>query len=323
MQGIIPLGLVTVYLTGTTTPATIYSDSNMTVLSNPFTAKLDGSYIFWVGSIVDIVLSGGIPPNSYPAPRTIVGVGPSGSVSGVTSINGLTGAVFVEPGTGINVATSSPDITISLGSVFAIESFAGQSGTVETGFSFTNPSFTATYSVSPASAQITNTASIDSPLTLTTPFTSGMVTGTFTLPTSGSSVTFTLSATQGTTQTAMLTTTAADRIFAGLGSIGATSTVTASGTSAVLSTSDVLASAGLGAETVGQVFGPFSPSSQAIYLLLTGGSHTFVDSGTGFPFAFNAPITVTFVNANGATITMYLYQSTNPLAGTFSPKVAS
>jgi hypothetical protein len=54
-----------------------------------------------------------------------------------------------------------------------------------------------------------------------------------------------------------------------------------------------------------------------------GGSHTFIDAGTGFPFAFNPPITVTFVNEFGVTVTMYLYQSTNPLYGTYTPKVAS
>jgi hypothetical protein len=76
-------------------------------------------------------------------------------------------------------------------------------------------------------------------------------------------------------------------------------------------------------ETVGETFGPFNPSGQVIYLLLTGGSHTFIDAGTGFPFAFNAPITVGFVNVNGVTVPLYLYQSTNALYGTYTPKVSS
>ena len=112
-------------------------------------------------------------------------------------------------------------------------------------------------------------------------------------------------------------------IFGGVGSSGATSSVTASGTTAVLSTGDVLARMQLGAEGVGQTFGPFHPSGQVIYLLLTGGSHTFIDAGTGFPFAFNSPIAVSFVNAQGVTVSMFLYSSTNPLFGSFSPKVAS
>jgi len=108
-----------------------------------------------------------------------------------------------------------------------------------------------------------------------------------------------------------------------VGATGATSTVVAAGTSAVLSTSDILPSAGLGAEAVGQVFGPYAPTGQAIYLLLTGGAHTFTDNNTGFPMAFNAPTTVTFVNVNGVSITMYLYQTTNPLTGNFAPRIAS
>jgi hypothetical protein len=91
----------------------------------------------------------------------------------------------------------------------------------------------------------------------------------------------------------------------------------------VLSTTDVLPSVQLGTETIGETFGPFTVSGQAIYLLLLGGSHTFVDAETGFPFAFNAPITVTFTNQFGVVVVMYLYQSTNSLTGTFEPKIVS
>jgi hypothetical protein len=99
--------------------------------------------------------------------------------------------------------------------------------------------------------------------------------------------------------------------------------VTASGTTAVLSNSTAIASAGLGAETVEQIIGSYTPYGQAIYLLLTGGSHTFTDANTGLPMAFNAPITVTFTNVNGVTLTMYLYQTTNSLYANFQPKIAS
>jgi hypothetical protein len=37
----------------------------------------------------------------------------------------------------------------------------------------------------------------------------------------------------------------------------------------------------------------------------------------------NTPITVTYVNAQGVTITMYLYQNTNALYGTYKPEIAS
>jgi hypothetical protein len=88
-----------------------------------------------------------------------------------------------------------------------------------------------------------------------------------------------------------------------------------------------LSSLGLGAETIGQTLGSYTPSSQNIYLLLLGGSHTFTDACNGFPFVFNSPTSVSFVNANGVTVSMYLYQSTNVLnyssGCAFTPKVAS
>lgn len=212
-----------------------------------------------------------------------------------------------------NCGTSSP---------FSITSFTGCGGALELGATVTNPHCSATYSATPSNANITNTDGISSPTVLSTPFTSGTITGSFTHA-AVATTTVTLTAVGGSTQTATQTYTWKPRIFGGLGSTGATSSVTASGTNAILSTSDSIASAGLGAEVVGQTFGPFSPSGQAVYLLLTGGSHTFTDATTGFPFAFNAPIMVTFVNSQGVTVTMYLYQSTNPLTGTFSPRVAS
>lgn len=241
------------------------------------------------------------------------------------TLNTLSGNVTLNVGAGLSLSAIGNTLTLNLTAPvtpLTISSFTGGSSQ-ELGFPVVNPAFAATYTGTPTSANITNTDSIDSPHTLTTPFTSATLSGTFTKTTTAST-TFTLRASDGTNNpTATEQITWNPRIFGGVGAVGATSSVTASGTTAVLSTSDALPSAGLGAETVGQVFGPYSPSSQAIYLLLTGGSHTFTDAGTGFPFAFNAPITVTFVNVNGVSMTLYLYQSTNPLAGTFSPKIAS
>lgn len=208
------------------------------------------------------------------------------------------------------------------GGSFAILSFTGIAASLELGAALVNPTWAATYSELPASANIANTDGINSPLALTTPFASGAIAGTFTHSTAAST-TFTLAATQGGTQTAMQVVNWNPRIFGGVGAPGASNAVTAAGTTAVLSTADVLASVQLGAEAVGQSFGPYTVADQCIYLLLTGGSHTFIDAGTGFPFAFNAPLAVTFVNAQGATVPMYLYQSTNPLFGTYTPKVAS
>lgn len=39
---------ITIYLTGTTTPATLYSDDGVTLLANPVTTEPDGSYDFWI-----------------------------------------------------------------------------------------------------------------------------------------------------------------------------------------------------------------------------------------------------------------------------------
>ena len=259
-------------------------------------------------------------PNQAWSSTTAYAIGDMITSGGITYIS------VAYPNTGNN-PTSTTGFWVQIGGSgggggsFTINSFTGaQAG--ELGQSYVNPTFSATYSTTPASAQITNTDGISSPTTLTTPFTNATVTGTFS-HSSTATTTFTLSATSGSTQTANLTFTWKPRIFSGLGAAGATSSVTASGTNAILSNSASLASVQLGPEAVGQLFGPFSPSSQCVYLLLTGGSHTFTDNITGFPFAFNAPTTVTFVNQYGVTVTMYLYQSTNALTGTFQPKVAS
>ncbi len=241
--------------------------------------------------------------------------------SGVTSLNTLTGALTIACATGLTCTPSGGNtITISLSAVFAITSFTG-GWTVPVGASVVNPPFAATYSTTPASANITNTEGISSPTNLTTPFTSGTVTGTF-VHTTPETTTFTLSATQGSTVTATQTGNWGYEIFGGYGAAGATSTVNASGTTAVLSNLTVLPRLQIGAETVGESLGPFTGlTGQNIYLLLTGGSHTFTSAG--LPAAFNAPLTVSFVNSNGASVTMYLYQSTNALYGNYTIVVAS
>ena len=193
--------------------------------------------------------------------------------------------------------------------------------TVEIGASTTNPAFTASYSSIPLSASITNTASIDSPHTLSTPFTSGTVSGTFAKSTQ-SSVTFTLTAIGATTKTSTQTINWYPRSFGGVGAAGATNSVSASGVTAILSNGATLADAGLHSTNVGQVFGPYTPSGQKIYILCIGNSHTFKD-GSGFTFAFNTPTLVNFVNSYSATVTMYLYESTNILFGPYSISVVN
>lgn len=75
-QTIIPSCKVAVFLTGSTTLATIFSDGNNTSLTNPFTATRQGTYLFYAAANAgyDIVLSGGFPPNFYPAPVTLTNI---------------------------------------------------------------------------------------------------------------------------------------------------------------------------------------------------------------------------------------------------------
>jgi hypothetical protein len=81
-QGVIPQCTVTVYFTGTTNKATIYQDGFNTVLSNPFTANSAGQWIFWAtaNNAYDVVLSGGISPNTYSAPVTLTALFPSSQI---------------------------------------------------------------------------------------------------------------------------------------------------------------------------------------------------------------------------------------------------
>ena len=253
---------------------------------------------------------------TIPAPQVRGIVQPANGGFGITTA-GLTGCPRVDSG----VWSISPANCAST-ALFSILSFTGCNGVLELGTTITNPVCSATYSAMPTSASITNTDAVSSPTNLVSPFTSATIMGNF-VHTATTTTTFTLTAVGTSTQTATQTYQWKVRIFGGVGTAGATSTATASGTTAILSTSDVLGSIQLGPETIGQTFAPFNPSGQVIYLLLAGGSHTFVDAGTGFPMAFNAPITVTFVNAHGVTTTLYLYATTYSLYGTYTPRVNS
>jgi hypothetical protein len=303
----------------------IFSDQAMLLpITQPLTADIYGRFGFFIGTgTYSYCVSSPITTGSSFLGCYTISVGGGGVSGGITSINAQTGpAITIACGTGLLCSTVANTITISTNVDFAITSFGGCAGTVELGTSIVNPSFTASYSTPPASASITNTEGIGSPLTLTTPFTSGSVIGTF-VHTSVETTTFMLSATQGSTQTASCSDVWKPAIFGGVGAAGASATVTASGTTAVLSTGDSLARAQFGSETFGEEFGPYTASNQVVYLLLTGGTHTFIDANTGFPFAFNAPVAVTFVNAHGTPVSMFFYSSTNPLFGTFLPKVES
>jgi len=99
-----PSCTVAVYLTGTTTLATIYSDPLSTPLANPFTANTDGSFGFWAApsanssGCYDVTISGGNPGDQLSAPFTFAGVclgvggGGGGSVSCPLAVFGAVGA---------------------------------------------------------------------------------------------------------------------------------------------------------------------------------------------------------------------------------------
>ena len=206
---------------------------------------------------------------------------------------------------------------------FSISCFSVSGGTVEVGANITNPTVSSSYSATPASAHVANTDSIDSPLTLTSPFTTGTIVGTFTHA-AAATVTFTLTAvsTGSVTKTATASETWEFRTCAGPATAGATS-ATASGTSAVLNGgAGTLPSVGLFSSIVGLTISVTLAGNNAYVMTPhTPSPHTWLAGG--FTFPMNAPITFSFTNANGVASSYDLYQSTNVLTGTVAIECAS
>jgi hypothetical protein len=128
LQGVIPSCTVTVYLTGTTTKATIYSNNLSTPLANPFTANAvgavnPGGWLFWgaTGAGLDVCTSGGIAPNTFPSPVCLTNVFPSSAPGG--GGGGGVGAIF--PGTNV---TCSPNVAGSCTGSVTINSSGGGGG---------------------------------------------------------------------------------------------------------------------------------------------------------------------------------------------------
>ncbi len=155
------------------------------------------------------------------------------------------------------------------------------------------------------------------------PYTAGTVVGSFSKNTQ-TDVVFTLTAVGATTKMATQDISFEPRQFGGVAASGATGAV-AAGVNATLTggSGGSLFNEGITDNPVGDTYGPFAPTAENIYLLLTGGTHTFKDAGTGFAFPFNAPTPVSFTNQNGAVVPMFLYQSTNTLTGSYSITVVS
>src|ERR1017187_10596932 len=70
VQASYPRCAITVYLTNTVVPATLYSDVGATLpISNPFCARSDGSFLFYTSTSVqyDVVMSNSLACNPSPA----------------------------------------------------------------------------------------------------------------------------------------------------------------------------------------------------------------------------------------------------------------
>jgi hypothetical protein len=117
--GSFPGCTITVYLTGTTNIATIYSTITSTPLANPFTGNADGSFLFFALPVgYDILISGG----GMPSPVTLTDVVPvafawsrlSGDLT-ETQLIAFDGPVLGTPDTGISRLTSPALIGIGNG----------------------------------------------------------------------------------------------------------------------------------------------------------------------------------------------------------------
>lgn len=117
VQQSFPQCQVAVYLTGTTTKATIYSDAASTPLDNPFTANTDGSWMFFTAINVgyDVTMTGGTSPNIFPAPSTLTDVYPSFQFTGGTSSLPHVLEIFGGDGAGNAVGLPEKGITATSG----------------------------------------------------------------------------------------------------------------------------------------------------------------------------------------------------------------
>ena len=233
----------------------------------------------------------------------------SGGTTPVISMNdsGATAGTYI----GTAFTFDSKGVLIAAGPPFSASFGCTQCGTYEIGYSgitaasgaisYANPSV-------PTSASVSDGTNID---TLSTPFTSWVLSYTYTTNT-----TFTLT-TLGNGQTVTRTGSLnfVPRSYGGTGTGGATG-ATASGTSAALvGASGTLTNIGLGTSCAGQSFTATTSGTQYVYYLSPcnvsnpgGGSFT-IPGPTVFPM--NAPTSFTFTGQYGGTWTGYLYQSVN------------
>jgi parallel beta-helix repeat protein len=104
VQGSYPQCQVTVYLTGTLSLATIYSDNSSTPLANPFTANVNGSFFFYAANgRYDVTISGG----GLPAPATFGDILLADPTGGGTTVSSITA------GAGISASPSTGAVTVT------------------------------------------------------------------------------------------------------------------------------------------------------------------------------------------------------------------
>lgn len=116
VQGSFPSATVTVYLAGTLTLATLYSDTNRTAKANPFTAASDGTWSFYIdGGRYDIKFSGG----GIAAPFTIGDVWVSDEFLNIIQF-GAVGDGVTDDTSAIQTALDLGDIIIPPGFTFLV-----------------------------------------------------------------------------------------------------------------------------------------------------------------------------------------------------------
>jgi hypothetical protein len=257
------------------------------------------------------ITDGGVVPTG--TLTTVTGTAPVVATPSGSTVDVSMQDSTVTPGTYLNVAftVSAKGLITAAGPPFSASFGCTQCGTYEIGYSgitvasgaisYANPS-------APTSASVSDGTNTD---TLSTPFTSWVLSHTYTTNT-----TFTLT-TLGNGQTVTQSNGIAfvPRSYGGTGSGGATG-ATASGTSAaLLGASGTLTNIGLGSSCAGQSFTATTSGTQYVYYLSPcnvsnpgGGSFT-IPGPTVFPM--NTPTSFTFTGQYGGTWGGYLYQSVN------------
>lgn len=118
-----PLSTITVYLAGTVTLATIYSDSASTPKANPFTAASDGGWFFYAGNgNYDVVFSGA----GITTPFTLSDFSIGGTTVECSNFPGATPGVKIAACIAAVPATGgTADASLILGGAIAVDVFAG------------------------------------------------------------------------------------------------------------------------------------------------------------------------------------------------------